>query len=74
MRAFFPIKAKRFANVTLKLALMEILSYYEVEPCERTVIPIVFGKGSFIIVPGNKIWLRLKLIAADDDAPQSDYL
>lgn len=63
-RNFICLIAKRFADVAMKLALTDILSNYQVEPCERTIIPITFSKGAFIIVPANEMWLRLKLIAA----------
>ncbi|XP_025424020.1 probable cytochrome P450 6a13 [Sipha flava] len=49
---------KRFAELEMKLALVEILSKFEVQTCERTEIPIKFSKKALIIVPENGIWLK----------------
>ncbi|XP_050539634.1 probable cytochrome P450 6a13 isoform X3 [Daktulosphaira vitifoliae] len=53
--------AKRFAEIEMKLALSEILSKYEVLPCEKTQIPIKYIIGSFVNAPEN-IWLKFKPI------------
>jgi len=51
---------KRFAEVEMKLALVEILSKFEVEPCEKTEIPIQFSKLSVVAIPKDeKLWLKL---------------
>lgn len=51
---------KRFAELEMKLALSEILSKFEVEPCERTEIPLKFSKKSLVTQPENGIWLKFK--------------
>jgi len=44
----------------MKLALVEILSEFEVEPCEKTQIPIQFSKLSVVVIPEDeKLWLKL---------------
>jgi len=44
----------------MKLALVEILSKFEVEPCEKTEIPIEFSKLSVVVIPKDeKVWLKL---------------
>jgi len=48
----------------MKLALTELLTTYEVEPCEKTDIPMRFSKRSLIIMPENGIWLKFKPIQA----------
>jgi cytochrome P450 family 6 len=48
----------------MKLALVDILSKFEVEPCEKTEIPIQFSKLSLIVIPKDeKVWLKLKPIS-----------
>lgn len=47
----------------MKLALVEILSKFEVDPCEKTVIPITFSKKAIIAMPENGIWLKFKQIS-----------
>lgn len=56
------ILGKRFAEMEMKLALAELLIKYEVEPCEKTTIPMVFSKRSLIVTPENGIWLKFKPI------------
>jgi len=46
----------------MKLALTELLTKYEVEPCEKTDIPMRFSKMSLIVTPENGIWLKFKPI------------
>ncbi|XP_060846915.1 probable cytochrome P450 6a13 [Rhopalosiphum padi] len=53
---------KRFAEMEMKLALTELLTKYEVEPCEKTDIPMQFSKRSIITMPENGIWLKFKPI------------
>jgi len=44
----------------MKLALVDILSKFEVEPCEKTEIPIQFSNLSIIVMPRDeKVWLKL---------------
>lgn len=55
---------KRFAEMEMKLALTELLTRYEVEPCEKTDIPMRYSKNSLIILPEkNGIWLKFKQIS-----------
>ncbi|XP_050548419.1 probable cytochrome P450 6a13, partial [Daktulosphaira vitifoliae] len=51
---------KRFAELEMKIALLEFLTNFEVAPCEKTDIPIKFSKNSFVVVPKNGIWLHIK--------------
>ncbi|XP_003242904.1 probable cytochrome P450 6a13 isoform X1 [Acyrthosiphon pisum] len=51
---------KRFAEMEMKLALVEILSKFEVEPSEKTMIPVQFSKLSVVVIPRDeKILLKL---------------
>ncbi|XP_060861012.1 probable cytochrome P450 6a14 [Metopolophium dirhodum] len=51
---------KRFAEMEMKLALVEILSKFEVEPCEKTEIPMQFSKLSVVVIPKDeKVLLKL---------------
>lgn len=52
---------KRFAEIEMKMALTDILSRYEVEPCEKTEIPITFSKRTVLLMaPNNGVWLKFK--------------
>ncbi|XP_025207717.1 probable cytochrome P450 6a13 [Melanaphis sacchari] len=51
---------KRFAEIELKLALVEILTKFEVFPCEKTEIPLTFANNIFTMIPKNGIWLKFK--------------
>ncbi|CAH1732605.1 unnamed protein product [Aphis gossypii] len=53
---------KRFAEMEMKLALTEVLTKYEVEPCDKTDIPMRFSQKSLLIAPENGIWLKFKPI------------
>ncbi|XP_050527991.1 uncharacterized protein LOC126898087 [Daktulosphaira vitifoliae] len=55
---------KRFAEMEIKLALVEILSKYKAEPCEKTDVPLMFLKKSIFLNPKNGIWLKFKSISA----------
>jgi len=46
----------------MKLALTELLTKYEVEPCEKTDIPMRFSSKAILITPENGIWLKFKPI------------
>ncbi|VVC43860.1 Cytochrome P450, E-class, group I,Cytochrome P450,Cytochrome P450, conserved site [Cinara cedri] len=52
---------KRFAEFEMKMALSEVLSNYEVAPCEKTQIPIKYVIGSFVNIP-ESVWLKFKKI------------
>lgn len=58
----FFVSGKRFAESEMKLALVDILSKFEVEPCEKTVIPIRISKKAIIAMPEDGIWLKFKHI------------
>ncbi|XP_050547770.1 probable cytochrome P450 6a13 isoform X2 [Daktulosphaira vitifoliae] len=54
---------KRFAELEMKLALSELLSKYEVLPCEKTLIPMTFQKRTInIVAKNNTLWLKFKPI------------
>ncbi|XP_050527989.1 probable cytochrome P450 6a14 [Daktulosphaira vitifoliae] len=53
---------KRFAQMEMKLALTKLLINYEVEPCEKTDIPLVFLVKPILFTPKNGISLRFKKI------------
>lgn len=45
----------------MKLMLVNILSKYEVEPCEKTDIPMKFSKSSILVIPKNEtVWLNFR--------------
>jgi len=46
----------------MKLVLAEILSKFEVLPCEKTEIPIEMKIGPGLLEPKNGIWLSFKPI------------
>ncbi|XP_073697752.1 cytochrome P450 3A27-like [Garra rufa] len=49
----------RFAQVTMKLAIVEILQRFDVSVCAETQVPLEFGNGGFLI-PKNPIKLKFK--------------
>ncbi|XP_025417942.1 probable cytochrome P450 6a13 [Sipha flava] len=53
---------KRFSEMEMKLALTEILIKYEVEPCDKTEIPITFSMNAVANLPANGVWLKFKPI------------
>ncbi|XP_050423195.1 uncharacterized protein LOC126834976 [Adelges cooleyi] len=64
---------KRFAEIEMKLAMSELLSKFEVEPCEKTEIPLTFSKQAFIVVPRNGIWLKFKPLTKNMLRPVFEY-
>lgn len=46
----------------MKLVLAEILSKFEVLPCEKTEIPLQIKNGIGLISPKNGIWLNFKSV------------
>ncbi|VVC43861.1 Cytochrome P450, conserved site,Cytochrome P450,Cytochrome P450, E-class, group I [Cinara cedri] len=54
----------RFAEMEMKLALVEILSKFELEPCGKTDIPLKLGKKALMVLPENGIWLKFKKISS----------
>lgn len=58
---------KRFAEIEIKLALVKLLSKFEVEPCEKTEIPVTFSNLSIIAIPNNgTVWLKLNLLPGEN--------
>ncbi|XP_050548193.1 probable cytochrome P450 6a14, partial [Daktulosphaira vitifoliae] len=51
-----------FADLEIKLALTDLLTRYDVEPCELTSIPMIFSKSSPLISPDNGIWLKFNTL------------
>lgn len=60
----FNFAGKRFAELEMKLALVEVLSKFEVETCEKTEVPLKFSKKSLILIPKNGIWLKFQPISS----------
>ncbi|XP_069699320.1 cytochrome P450 6j1-like [Periplaneta americana] len=54
----------RFAYIQIKSGLINILSRYEVAPCEKTPVPLRFEPKSFILVPLDTLYLKFKRIGA----------
>lgn len=42
----------------MKLGLTELLTKYEVEPCEKTQIPMRFSKRTEMTAAENGVWLK----------------
>ncbi|XP_022165036.1 probable cytochrome P450 6a13 isoform X2 [Myzus persicae] len=55
---------KRLAELEMKLGLSEIISKFEVLPCEKTENPLKLSHVGGGIKPKNGIWLSLKPIVA----------
>ncbi|CAI6345460.1 unnamed protein product [Macrosiphum euphorbiae] len=53
---------KRLAELEMKLGLSEIISKFEVLPCEKTENPVQLANAGGAIRPKYGIWLRLKPI------------
>ncbi|KAL4096784.1 hypothetical protein QTP88_021668 [Uroleucon formosanum] len=53
---------KRFAETEMKLALVEMLTKFEVFPCEKTEIPLKYSDKTITLGPKNGIWLTFKRI------------
>ncbi|XP_050528367.1 cytochrome P450 6k1-like [Daktulosphaira vitifoliae] len=51
---------KRFSEMEMKLALTELLTRYEVEPCEKTDSPLIFFVKTPVFTPTNGIKLRFR--------------
>jgi len=46
----------------MKLALVEILTKFEVFSCEKTEIPLKYSKKVLSLMPEHGIWLNFKII------------
>ncbi|XP_025207718.1 probable cytochrome P450 6a13 [Melanaphis sacchari] len=53
---------KRFAEMEIKLALVKMLTTFEVFPCEKTEIPLSFSNKALTLMPKHGIWLKFKRI------------
>nr|NP_001352549.1 cytochrome P450 6a13-like [Myzus persicae] len=51
---------KRFAEMEMKLAFVEILTKFEVFPCGKTEIPLKYSNKVLTLMPKHGIWLRFK--------------
>lgn len=49
----------RFGQIQIKVALTSILSKYKVEVSERTPIPSIFDKKSFVLTCKGGMWLKI---------------
>lgn len=56
------ITGARFAIYQTKVGLMQILKSYRVDVCEKTTIPYVNHKSSFLLQPKDGIYLKFKKI------------
>jgi len=54
---------KRFAEIDIKLVLSELLSQFEVAPCDKTEIPLQFKRNANFVTPKNGIWLTFTQVA-----------
>lgn len=48
--------------MVMKMALIEMLTKFEVFPCEKTEVPLTYSKNVITLIPKNGIWLRFKRI------------
>ncbi|XP_025193144.1 probable cytochrome P450 6a13 [Melanaphis sacchari] len=53
---------KRFAEMEMKLAIVEMLTKFEVLPSEKMKIPLKYSKNVFQLLPKHGIWLKFKRI------------
>jgi len=59
---FLNFLGKRFAEMEMKLAVVEMLTKFELCPCEKTEIPLKYSNVFFTLVPKRGIWLKFKKI------------
>lgn len=50
----------RFAILEIKTLLVHLLSKCQLEPCEKTCLPIVYDWTTFMPVPKGGFWLKVK--------------
>ncbi|XP_026810291.1 probable cytochrome P450 6a13 [Rhopalosiphum maidis] len=53
---------KRFAEMEMKLAFVEMLTKFEVFPCEKTKTPLRYSNKVLTLMPSDGIWLKFKKI------------
>jgi len=46
----------------MKLAVVEMLTKFEIFTCEKTEIPLKYSNNIFTLVPKHGIWLKFKKI------------
>jgi len=46
----------------MKLAFVEMLTKFEIFPCEKTENPLKYSKKTFTLMPEHGIWLTFKRI------------
>jgi len=56
----FKFLGKRFAEIEMKLAIVVILTKYEVFPCDKTEFPLKYSKNALTLMPKHGIWLTFK--------------
>lgn len=63
----FYFLGKRFAEMEMKLALVKLLTKFEVEPCEKTEIPVNFTNMSIVATPNDgTVWLKLNQLSDEN--------
>ncbi|OAD57479.1 Cytochrome P450 9e2 [Eufriesea mexicana] len=50
----------RFALIQCKMALFYLIWRCELEPCEKTAIPLEFSSKSFVLLPKEGFWLNVR--------------
>lgn len=63
MTYIFFFLGKRFAEMEMRLALLEMLSKFEVLPCEKTEVPLKYSNKVLTLMPKHGIWLKFQKIA-----------
>lgn len=51
---------QRFGKMQLMIALVFLLKYFKFNVCERTTIPMVLDKRSFLTTPAGGIYLKVE--------------
>ncbi|XP_026815293.1 probable cytochrome P450 6a13 [Rhopalosiphum maidis] len=54
---------KRFAELEIKMVLSQILTTFQILPCEKTEVPLKLQNGLPMMVAKNGIWLRFQSIS-----------
>lgn len=53
----------RFALMVTKIALVKLLTKFEFEKCQKTLVPMKYSVKSFVLAPENEeIFLNVKAI------------
>lgn len=59
IKLMFFISGKRFADMEIKVALAEIISRYDFEPCVKTEIPLKYTAGLGMLQTTCGTWIKL---------------